>query len=266
MLPLHCEIIPTDRIVDAVLRHVPAPTGLSVTCLPQHSVDATVGTATRLAELGYSVVPHLAAKAIGGRTALRTLLDRCIASGISEVFVIGGDAGTPAGPYATGEELGRDVAELAGGDLAIGVAGYPEGHPGIDAAVLLESLRRKQEYASRVVTQMCFSADTVHAYVDTLRAEGVHLPVRAGVAGSVPKTKLLSLATKIGVGSSLKFLSGKGALARKLLSTERYEPLDLIGQLQERPGIDSVQLYSFNAVDRLPAVAAHRSRSVHPPV
>ncbi|ABM07937.1 hypothetical protein AAur_4001 [Paenarthrobacter aurescens TC1] len=81
----------------------------------------------------------------------------------------------------------------------------------------------------------------------------MHLPVTAGAAGAVPKAKLNSLAIKIGVGSSLKFLSKKGPLARRLLAGERYSRDALMHELAERPGIDGIQLYSFNSLESLPA-------------
>ncbi|MFP3700177.1 hypothetical protein SB758_32380, partial [Burkholderia sp. SIMBA_013] len=88
----------------------------------------------------------------------------------------------------------------------------------------------------------------IHNYAALLRRQGVHLPVWAGVAGAVPKTKLISLASKIGVGSSLKFLSKRGPLAKRLLMGERYSPDALIHDLAAQPGIEGIQLYSFNSL------------------
>ena len=80
----------------------------------------------------------------------------------------------------------------------------------------------------------------------------------AGVAGSVPRTKLVALATQIGVGSSLKFLSRKGPLARKLLSGDRYSPDSLITGLATQPGnIAGIHLYSFNSLASAPDYGVH---------
>jgi methylenetetrahydrofolate reductase (NADPH) len=118
---------------------------------------------------------------------------------------------------------------------------------------VLDALLAKQHLASHVVTQMCFSAGKILDYVALLRREGVELPVWAGVAGAVPRTRLLSLGAQIGVGSSLKFLSRKGPLARKLLSGDRYSPDSLISGLESRPAtIAGIHLYSFNSLDALP--------------
>ena len=118
----------------------------------------------------------------------------------------------------------------------------------------VDALLAKQHLATHVVTQMCFSAPKILDYTALLRREGVHLPLWAGVAGSVPRTKLVALATQIGVGSSLKFLSRKGPLARKLLSGDRYSPDSLITGLESQPGtIAGIHLYSFNSLDPLAA-------------
>ncbi|MFJ3959299.1 methylenetetrahydrofolate reductase [Arthrobacter sp. NPDC090010] len=252
MLSIHLEVIPTEGIVDAVRGALPPSSSLSVTCLPKHGVAATLKTASRLSELGYTVTPHLAAKAITGRKELSDILSECAAAGISELFVIGGDLPNAAGPYGTAEELLREIGQLDGDRFTTGVAGYPEGHPRIGDDALLDSLRRKQEYASRIVTQMCFSAEHIRDYAGMLRREDITLPIRAGVAGAVPKAKLVSLAGRIGVGPSLRFLSGKGSLARRLIVGGRYVPETLIEELGAVPGIDSIQLYTFNA---LPAPA-----------
>jgi methylenetetrahydrofolate reductase (NADPH) len=252
MLATRVEIIPADGIVDVINGALPVGSTVSITCLPHHGVEPTVRTAIKLSELGFVAVPHIAAKCVESREQLAGILGDCTSAGIKEVFAIGGDAPRTAGVYSTGVELLRDIAELSGGSMSVGVAGYPEGHPSINGAQLLDALHEKQPLASKIVTQMCFSAGTIHDYVALLRREGVNLPVHAGVAGAVPKTKLISLATRIGVGTSLKFLSRKGPLARRLLLGEKYAPDSLIQELAARPGIDGIQLYSFNSLEALP--------------
>ena len=94
---------------------------------------------------------------------------------------------------------------------------------------LLKELLRSWGYEPQVVNDG-------RAALEVLRREGVALPVWAGVAGSVPRAKLVSLGTQIGVGSSLKFLSRKGPLARKLLSGDLYSPQSLVSGLESQPG------------------------------
>ncbi|ABK01464.1 methylenetetrahydrofolate reductase [Arthrobacter sp. FB24] len=253
MFPTRIEIIPSEGIVEQVKAHVPLTTTLTVTCLPHHGIERTMRAAVQLGVLGYSVIPHLAARSVPGRSELTGILRDCDVSGINEVFVIGGDRKQPAGPYASSLPLLEDIAQYTGGRMRAGVAGYPEGHPSVGPVDLLDALLAKQHLASNVVTQMCFSAPKILDFAALLRREGVQLPVWAGVAGTVPRTKLVSLATQIGVGSSLKFLSRKGPLARKLLSGDRYSPESLVAGLESPAGIFAgIHLYSFNNLDPAP--------------
>jgi methylenetetrahydrofolate reductase (NADPH) len=254
-LPVRLEIIPTDGIIPKVQAHVPAGSALTVTCLPHHGPQATVLAAVQLGDLGYSVIPHLAARSVGSRAQLAGMLRDCEAAGITEVFAIGGDAAEPAGPYGNSFQLMEDIAELTGGAMAIGVAGYPEGHPKHNELHMLDALLEKQHLASSVVTQMCFSAARVGWYAELLRREGVDLPIWAGVAGAVPRAKLIALATKIGVGPSLKFLNRKGPLARRLLNAGSYSSGSLVSELAAtEPALAGIHLYTFNNVETQPAM------------
>lgn len=252
--PIRIEIIPAQGIVEQVQALVPRTTTLSVTCLPHHGIERTMRTAVELSDAGYTVVPHLAGRSISSRAELTEIVRGCDATGIREVFVIGGDRKQPAGVYDSALPVLEDIAQYTGGTMRAGVAGYPEGHPAVSLVDLLDGLLAKQHLATHVVTQMCFSPEKIHDYAALLRREGVHLPVWAGVAGAVPRTRLVALAGQIGVGSSLKFLSRKGPLARKLLSGDRYSPDSLIDGLESQPGsIAGIHLYSFNSLDPVPA-------------
>ncbi|GAB3270743.1 methylenetetrahydrofolate reductase [Sinomonas notoginsengisoli] len=249
-LPMRLEIVPTEDIVPQVATTVPEGSALTVTCLPHHGIETTAETSVRLAGLGYQVVPHLAARSIGDRARLARVLRRFESAGITEVFAVGGDAVQAAGPYANSLELMEDIAELSGGRLSIGVAGYPEGHPTHGAVALLDALLAKQHLAANVVTQMCFSARMITAYVGLLRSEGVELPVWAGVTGPVPRTRLISLAAKIGVGPSLKFISRKGPLARRFLRGDAYSCETLVRDLSApRTGVAGIHLFTFNSFE-----------------
>jgi methylenetetrahydrofolate reductase (NADPH) len=248
-LPTRLEIVPTEGIVAKVAAAVPEGSSLTVTCLPHHGIEPTSDTSLRLADLGYRVVPHLAARSIGDRPRLARMIADFEAAGITEVFAISGDAARPAGPYADSLALMEDIAGLSGGRLAVGVAGYPEGHPDRTGAELLDALLAKQHLASSVVTQMCFSAAAITDYVALLRGEGVDLPVWAGLPGRVPRARLVALAAKIGVGQSLTFLSRKGPLARRLLSGGTYSPEGLVAELEAaRAELAGIHLFTFNSI------------------
>lgn len=251
MFPTRIEIIPSDGIVEKVQATVPVSTTLTVTCLPHHGITRTMEASIKLSLHGYNVIPHLSARGVEDRGQLSGILRDCEAAGITEVFAIGGDGPRSAGPYESCLQLLEDIAEYSGGRVSAGIAGYPEGHPSVGGLDLLDALLAKQHLATHVVTQMCFSAPKVLDYAALLLREGVGLPVWAGVAGAVPRTKLLALATQIGVGTSLKFLSSKGTLARRLLSGDKYSPESLVSELMAHPdSVSGIHLYSFNRLDR----------------
>ncbi|MFH5878884.1 methylenetetrahydrofolate reductase [Arthrobacter sp. NA-172] len=250
MFPTRIEIIPSDGIVEKVQAAVPLSTTLTVTCLPHHGIARTMEASVKLSLLGYNVIPHLAARGIKDRAQLSGILRDCEVAGITDVFAVGGDGPQGTGPYGSSLPLLEDIAEYTGGRISAGIAGYPEGHPSVSGLDLLDALLAKQHLATHVVTQMCFSAPKVFDYAALLRREGFELPVWAGVAGAVPRTKLLALATQIGVGTSLKFLNGKGTLARHLLGGEKYSPDSLVSELTAHPDLVSgIHLYSFNRLE-----------------
>ena len=156
MFPIRIEIIPSGGIVERVTDPVPLTTTLTVTCLPHHGIERTMRAAVQLGVLGYTVIPHLAARSLHDRAELTGILRDCDAAGIREVFVIGGDRKQPAGPYESALPLLEDIAQYSGGSMRAGIAGYPEGHPSAGPVDLLDALLAKQHLASHVVTQMCF--------------------------------------------------------------------------------------------------------------
>lgn len=246
VLPVRMQVIPSEGIAARIQAAVPAGTQLTVTCLPRRGVGPTIRTAIALAYLGFEVVPHLAARSIESREQLAGVLRNCHDAGITEVFAVGGDAGEPAGPYDSSLPLLEDLAEVSGGRIRAGVAGYPEGHPDHSELHMLDALLEKQHLASSVVTQLCFSAPRIQWYAQTLRREGVRLPVWAGVPGAVPRAELISLATRIGVGPSLKLLNRRGPLGRRLLRGGHYSPESIVAELQRGGAVEGIHLYTFN--------------------
>ncbi|MBG6225240.1 methylenetetrahydrofolate reductase (NADPH) [Arthrobacter sp. CAN_A2] len=255
-LPVRVEVIPGDGLEERLRVHLPAPAVVTVTCLPHHGPGEAVDTAARLAEAGYTAIPHLAARSVASRPELAGHVTRCMDAGIRDVFVVGGDAADAAGPYAWSGALMEDIAELSGGTLRLGIAVYPEGHPATTDQELTRTLLAKQVLASWCVTQLCFSPDTLRAYVARLRGDGITLPVWAGIPGPVRISRLIRLAGTIGVGQSIGFLrrsaggADTGSVVRQLLSSASYDPAPLVAAL-DGAGYEGVHLYSFNDFARL---------------
>src|ERR1044072_9121615 len=97
----------------------------------------------------------------------------------------------------------------------VGITGYPESHPTISDDLTIQSMWDKRKYATHVVSNLPFDPDLLTNWVTRMRGRGITLPLLLGIPGPVDRTKLLSMATKIGVGESTRFLvKHKGTFAR----------------------------------------------------
>jgi len=120
------------------------------------------------------------------------------------------------------------------------------------------------------VTQLCFSPETLRAFPGRLRADGVTLPVWAGIPGPVRMSRLLRLAGRIGVGQSLGFLrrsagsANTGSVLRQLVTSASYDPAPLVGALVGA-GYAGMHVYSFNDLADLADLAdSDLAASIHP--
>ena len=249
-LPFTVEVVPGSGVASRLQRHLEAPATVAVTCLPHHGPAKTVDLAVELAGLGYRAVPHLAARSVASKQQLAEFMVRLADAGVRDIFVIAGDAREPVGPYAWSVPLMEEIAGTGG--FETGFAAYPEGHPTVPEPELTELLLKKQELGSWAVTQMCFSGDVLSDYITRLRSSGVTVPVWAGVPGRVRRTRLISLAGRIGVGPSLKFAKRSGSLLRSVLAPSSYDPSRLVRSIETTGAFAGLHIYSFNDFQGLP--------------
>jgi methylenetetrahydrofolate reductase (NADPH) len=246
------EVIPMKG-TDAKLAAVPPSTTLTITCSPKFGLERTLEYTALAAKAGHKVVPHLAARQVKDKAELQEFVGRVTDVGVTDMYVIGGDAPEPAGPYTSAAEL---LDELAGIDHSlerIGVGCYPEGHPSIADDVLLDALRRKQPMANYMVSQLCFDVDALVTWLRQTRAQGITLPLRIGLAAPMNSRKLIELSMKIGVGSSLKYLTKQHGFLRNMLFGSSYKPEKLLlkigdGLSSAELNIEGLHLFSFNQI------------------
>jgi methylenetetrahydrofolate reductase (NADPH) len=247
------EVIPVAGIVDKVAS-LSAGVTVTITASPAHGIERTVAVAEDLAARGYDVVPHLAARMIASHDQLENIVGRLAAAGIDGVFVVGGDASPPAGPYAAAADL-LDVLTLLGRPFArVGIGGYPEGHPLIADGALLQALQRKQGHADYIVTQLCFDAGALARWIRLIRAAGIEIPVVVGLPGAVERRKLVEISLKTGVGASLRYLTKHGRQIATLARSRRYDPTPLARAVAESVGdahlgVAGAHLFTFNQVE-----------------
>jgi methylenetetrahydrofolate reductase (NADPH) len=208
------EVLPTASIEEVVLEHVGTDLEVTVTASPSKGLEATLDLAERLTGHGYTTVPHLAARMVRDRAELSEICDRLTGKGITKVFVPAGDA-DPRGGYPDSVSMLEDLAELGRPFAHVGITGYPESHPTISDDLTIQSMWDKRRYATHVVSNLTFDPDMLARWVRRMRERGITMPLLLGVPGPVDRTKLLAMATKIGVGESTRFLfKHKGTVAR----------------------------------------------------
>lgn len=215
--------------IDEYAALVAPGTDVYVAWLPRMPYHHVASAARRLREVGMNPVPHIAPRQLASPEAAADFLGRLRdGAGVTRALLVAGDC-EQVGPYASsGAFLATGLLE-AHGIRSIGVAGYPEGHPRLDADALDAALDRKIEEASRrgielyAVTQFCFDGDAVLAWLARLRARGVALPVRVGIAGPARIRTLLAYAARCGIGNSIRAVRAHAISLPHLLAEHRSD-------------------------------------------
>ncbi len=252
----HFELIPTPKVA-LQFPHLPVGSTVSVTCSPVQEIEATLSLSKALIDLGHSVIPHLAARMVAGPDHVAAIAAWLREHNQQRVFIIGGDAPDPKGPYL---DAAAFLAELVAKETPltqIGIGGYPDGHSQIPHHLLTSALLDKQRILDDVgisgwiSTQMCFDAGKVSRWIEEINSDGVHLPIHLGVPGVVDTTKLLTMGTRLGVGASLRYLRKNRAVVSKLVSLGGYDPLEFLDEISPMLadlGVEALHMFTFNQV------------------
>ena len=227
-----------------MLEHVPSEVRVTVTTSPRKGLEPTLALAERLAGHGYSVVPHLAARHVRDRGHLAELAERLRATGASDVLVMAGDAAEPAGEFDGSLPLLRALAELGQPFREIGITGYPESHAFISDDATIRAMFEKEEFATYIVSQICFDPQVTAAWVAAVWERGTRLPIHVGLPGAVPCPKLARVSARIGVGDSVRLLRPDGD----------FVPGPLVAGLQESfggqpPNVAGFHIFTFNDLE-----------------
>jgi methylenetetrahydrofolate reductase (NADPH) len=205
------EITPSEQKDLSALRELLAKgTPVFISHVPKATSAQVVKAALAVQDAGFRATPHILARRISYPENLRATLSELVAHGVEQMLLVAGDSEHAAGEFdSTLDVLKCGILEKSG-IKSIGVAGYPEGQRGIGPTLLSNALKAKQAFADRtglpmfIVTQFGFNGNALKDWETELARLDVRLPVRAGMAGPAPLSKLIKFAMLCGIGASLR--------------------------------------------------------------
>lgn len=253
------EVTPRETgALDEAATVLPAGTRVYVTDLEGVDLGRTVDAAARIRAHGLRPVVHLAVRGIPDLAALDRVLGRLVDVGVADLLLVAGSR-APVGAIENTLQVLESEALARRAFTSIGVAGHPEGNPGVDESHVDHALARKDKLAREdglpleVVTQFGFAADPVLGWERRMREAGIGLPVRVGLPGLTSPARLVKFGLSCGVGPSLAVLRKQTGSVLKL-ATQTYRPTDTLLGLARAvaadPGtlISAVHFFPFGAV------------------
>ena len=250
---------PDAKDVTALKELLNAGDQIYISAVPNRPVAESVASARAIRLAGLEPVPHLAARHFASLGDCAIALERLSGeAGVNTIMLIGGDANRPAGDVTCAQDVINSGMLTKYGIDTIGLAGYPEVHPRIGADELEAALVTKLASAQsqgldvHIVTQFCFDAKPIIRWIDWLRARGIYLPVKVGLAGPTPISTWLNYARRCGVRASASALASRTGLVNHLFKAISPDPI--ISQLAElaaeRKYVDvSAHMFSFGGID-----------------
>jgi methylenetetrahydrofolate reductase (NADPH) len=258
---------PSASEIAALAEIVPRDTPVYFSAVPTITPHELVAAAAALRKAGLEPVIHIAARRVRAADDLQDLLTRLRGEAdIRRLLVVGGDVDTP-GPFADALAVIQKGNLRAAGIEEIGIGAYPEGHPRIAPARLEAALDAKiaqakaQGLGVHIVSQFSFSPDRILAWVGQLRACGITLPVKIGMAGPTSVPGLIRYARRCGVKGSLRgLMSGAGASLIGHVGPER-----ILSALSQAGGLGDVapHYFSFGSMVETARFACEASAGRH---
>ncbi|MGI9354732.1 MAG: methylenetetrahydrofolate reductase [Rhizobiaceae bacterium] len=201
---------------------LPPSTRVYITDVGVDPLDAIVGSARMVTDMGYSPVPHIPARRIESEGALEERLSRLVnEAGVSDVLIIAGEAEDQMGPYSQSLEVLRTGLVDKFGITHVGVGGHPEGNVAYGKADVSQILKDKIAFGAqsdaeyRIVTQFGFDGSKFVQWAKSIADSGIDTPIHLGIAGPARVTTLIKYAAMCGVGNSLSFFKKRtGSIAQ----------------------------------------------------
>lgn len=242
-------------------------TRVFITFLEGRSFDDTVAAAEQVVTEGMVPVPHVAIRAIPDRAALDSMFGRLTELGVAEILAIAGSVPVAAGEYSETAQILESGALETYGIRRVGVAGHPEGNPGVDDALVAKALADKNRIAEErpfevhLVTQFCFAPEPIVEWERRIREEGNRLPITIGLPGLASPAALVKYGLACGVGASLKVLRKQSGGLLKMATKSTYYPDKTMTGIAESMEADpeslirGVHYFPFGTLERTSAWA-----------
>ena len=221
-------------------------------------IDEMVATAKKIYDDGFVAMPHFPARIIQNSNTLDEWIKRYKnEANVEEALVIAGGANKPYGDFDSSIQLIETGLFDRNEFKRIHVAGHPEGNKDIDPdgsnKNVSGALSWKNEFSKRtdasiaLATQFCFESEPVIKWINSIKEEGVDIPVHIGIAGPAKLQTLIKYSVECGVGASIRVLQKRAKDITKLLKP--YKPDTVLKELalykNENPSFNIEQVHFF---------------------
>ncbi|MGD7652716.1 MAG: methylenetetrahydrofolate reductase [NAD(P)H] [Verrucomicrobiales bacterium] len=209
-------------------------------------------------------VPHLTC--VGHtESEVMTILNRYASAGVSNILALRGDPPSDKPDYDWSQGDFRHAADLVRfirkfndsgihpdpRGFGIGVAGFPEGHPGTPNRVLeMDYLRAKIDAgADYICTQLFFDNHDFYDFQDRCRLAGINVPI---IAGIMPVTSLSGMKRMAELAAGARYPAKlMRSLARAKGKPESVEAVGIHYAAEQcadllNRGIDGIHFYTLN--------------------
>ena len=221
-------------------------------------IDEMVATAKKIYDDGFVAMPHFPARIIQNSNTLDEWIKRYRnEANVEEALVIAGGANKPYGDFDSSIQLIETGLFDRNEFKRIHVAGHPEGNKDIDPdgsnKNVSGALSWKNEFSKRtdasiaLATQFCFESEPVIKWINSIKEEGIDIPVHIGIAGPAKLQTLIKYSVECGVGASIRVLQKRAKDITKLLKP--YKPDTVLKELalykNENPSFNIEQVHFF---------------------
>ena len=253
------EVMPrTASKVESFKEILPQNTRVYIAHIEGVPINEMVETAKRISKEGFNVMPHFPARIIKDKNTLEDWIKRYQdEAGIEQALLLAGGVTKPHGDFESSMQLVETELFEKFNFKHLHFAGHPEGNKDIDydgsSKNVDDALSWKQKFKERtdinlaLTTQFCFEADPVIDWADSLKSNGINIPIHIGVAGPAKLQTLIKFSIACGVGPSLRVLQKRAKDVKKLLLP--FEPNDFLETLaehkKENPSFNITNVHFF---------------------